>query len=510
MASPSDSRLALTYGDVLRELRRSRPDQLAAVDGPVRLTYPELDDRVNRLAGALAGAGFGEGDRLLWLGQNSFRILECLLAAAKLGGVLCPANWRQSPAELEFVVDDMEPSFVLWQEQELGETAVKVRDSDRSGAQWIQHDADEGAGGYEDFLATGSADDDERAVDPAAPLLALYTAAFEGRPNAALLSHTALVVQNLAIGHMQRVSPASVFLNSGPLFHIGTFMTTNATFHHGGTNVFTRRADAEEICRLVQAERCTHAFLMGPTIESIREISAGGAYDLMSLWPEDTEPRPGIITPPGSPWHERPGGFGQTEVTGLATFTAMGGSGRPLPTVQVRILDPDDREVPDGDVGEIAVRGATVMTEYHRRPELNARRSRNGWHHTNDLGRREPDGSIIFVGPNTTMIKSAAENIYPAEVEACITSHPGVREVCVIGVPDERWTQSVKAVVVPAEGAAPTAEEIIEHCRERIASYKKPRLVEFTDALPRTEAGFVDRAAVDEAFGGGGYPGAGS
>jgi long-chain acyl-CoA synthetase len=196
---------------------------------------------------------------------------------------------------------------------------------------------------------------------------------------------------------------------------------------------------------------------------------------------------------------------------GMLTYNTLGDGGigthgRPSPVVQLRIVDPDGREVAAGETGEIVARGATVMNGYWNRPELNEARRRGGWHHTNDLGRRETDGTFTFVGPKTRMIKSAAENIYPAEVEACIGSHPSVTACAVIGVPDPTWTQSVKAIVVMRDGQTVTADEIITHCRERIASYKKPRTVEFVDELPR--AGFaVDYDALDEKFGGGGYPG---
>ena len=143
---------------------------------------------------------------------------------------------------------------------------------------------------------------------------------------------------------------------------------------------------------------------------------------------------------------------------------------------------------------------------YWNRPELNSRRMRDGWWHTTDLGRREPDGTIHFIGTMTRMIKSAAENIYPPEVETCIESHPAVREAALIGVPDPRFRQSVLAVVALAPGATATEQEIIEHCKSRIASYKKPRTVEFVDALPRKD-GAKDYDALDAMFGGGGYPG---
>jgi long-chain acyl-CoA synthetase len=148
------------------------------------------------------------------------------------------------------------------------------------------------------------------------------------------------------------------------------------------------------------------------------------------------------------------------------------------------------------------------MNGYFNRPELNAARQAGGWHHTNDLGRIEPDGSLTFIGPKTRLIKSAAENIYPTEVEGCLRAHPAVADAAVIGVPDATWGQNVMAVVVLREGEKASAEEIIDHCRERIASYKKPKGVEFVDAIPRQ--GFaVDYDALDERFGGGGYPGTG-
>jgi long-chain acyl-CoA synthetase len=500
-----------SLGDVLREHRRSHPQQTALVCGNDRYTYSEMDERVDRLANALRARGFQAGDRILWLGQNCHRILEGLLAAAKLGGIFCPANWRQSPEELAFVIGDVDPKLVIWQAEETGEAVQQARKISGSKADWIQHDC-RGESSYESLLGSGAEQDPELPVDPARPLLQMYTAAFSGRPNGALLSHTALLLQGLVISKLQDVGRQSVYLNCGPLFHIATFMTTLATFLWGGTNVFTRRVDAEALCRLIEAERCTGAFVIGPTVQQMVEVNRGGTYDLSSLrsfratpaWNEMT-------TPDTSPWGRRPGGYGQTEVMGLLTLAALGEDaegthGRPSPVVQVRILNPEGGEVPVGEVGEIVARGPTVMNGYYDRSELNAARQAGNWHHTGDLGRREPDGSLSFIGPKTRIIKSAAENIYPAEVEACLRRHPAITDCAVIGVPDRTWTQSVKAVVVLREGKSATAEEIIEHCRAHIASYKKPRSVEFVERLPRQ--GFaVDYDSLDARFGGGGYPG---
>ncbi len=505
----------LTFADVVREHRRSWPGQTAVVDGDfgrdVRLTYTELDDRASRLANALADAGVGRGDRILWLGQNSFRVLEGLAAAAKLGAMFCPANWRQSADELAFVVDDVDAKVVVWQDEEIGDAVRGARELSSSSALWLQHDTD-GDGTYETFLAAGAADDPGVDVDPATPLLLIYTAAFSGRPNGAMLSHTALLTQGAVMSRIADINADYVYLNCGPLFHIATLMTTLATIVAGGTNVFTRRVDTEELCRLIEAERCTGAFIVGPTLQQMLEVNKDHRYDLKSLrafrgkreWNE-------MVTIDESPWARNPGGYGQTEVMGMLTFNTLaaepiGTHGRPSPVVQVRIVDLDGNEVAPGETGEIVARGPTVMNGYWNRPEENTHRQRGGWHHTTDLGRREADGTITFIGPATRMIKSAAENIYPAEVEGCIAKHAAVAECAVIGVPDERWTQSVKAIVVLKEGATATAEEIVEHCRARIATYKKPRTVEFVEKLPRQ--GFaVDYDALDAQFGGGGYPG---
>nr|MBA3302266.1 AMP-binding protein [Acidimicrobiia bacterium] len=379
-------------------------------------------------------------------------------------------------------------------------------------ALWLRHDAEGWDDSYEGFLASGLAEDPEIDVEPSSPVLQMYTAAFTGRPNGALLSHTAVIGQNLVMGMLQEITGDYVYLNSGPLFHVATLMTTMATFQFAGTNVFTPRVEAEELCRIIEAEGCTGAFVVGPTVGQMLEVNSDGRYDLSSLrafpgppaWNE-------MVTLDTSPWARKPAGYGQTEVMGMLTFNAWGGeqqgtSGRPSPLVQVRIIDPDGREVAPGETGEIVARGPTVMVGYHDRPEVNAERQAGGWHHTNDLGRREADGSITFVAPKGRLIKSAAENIYPAEVEGCIARHPAVAECAVIGVPDPTWTQSVKAIVVlkpDAEGLA--AEDIIEHCRAAIASYKKPRTVEFIDKLPRN-GWLPDYDALDDRFGGGGYP----
>ncbi len=516
----SDPLHDLSFGDVLREHRRSRPLRTAVVCGAARLTYAELDERANRLAQVLRGSGLRRGDRVLWLGQNCHRVIELLYAAAKIGAVLCPANWRLSAGEMATLVAHSAPSVVVYQDGEIGSTVTAARAmcEDRTSALWIRHDADDtDAGGYEALVAASAAvdpGDEGITVDPRAALLQLATAAFDGVARGAQLSHEAILSQDLVTALVQRIDEETVYLSSGPMFHMATLMTTFATLRMGGVNVITRRVEAEELCRLIAAEHVTNGLVMGPTAAKIIEINADGRYDLSSLRTFPGSPSwNAMVSADDSPWGRRPAGYGQTEVCGLVTFNALGAtgtgtSGRVSPLAQVRIVDPDGAEVPAGETGEIVCRGPIVMNGYFADESGNAARRRGGWHHTGDLGRREPDGSLTFVGPATRLIKSAAENIYPVEVEACLTAHPAVREAAVIGVPDRVWTQRVVAIVAFHEGSSATAEELIAHCRERIASYKKPTAVEVVDTLPRD--GFaVDYGALDARFGGGGYPGEG-
>ena len=495
------------------ELARSHGGHAAVIATDVCYDYRTLRARTVKLASALEALGVGLGDRVLWLGQNSHRVLEGVLACARLGAMFCPVNWRQSGDELAFVIDDFRPKVILWQEEEVGPAAAQARETaDFQDARWFRHDGD--VSEYETLLESGSNQDRDREVSPDTPVLVVYTAAFFGTPNGAMLSQSAILWQDLSVQQTQGISGATVLLNSGPMFHVGQLMSTFACFHAGGTNVFVRRTEAEELCRLIHEHRCTMAFLVGKTCADMAEVNRDGRYDLKCLSSPSYLPAfDAMVTINPRDYRDTPYGYGQTEVMGLVTWVyyadgkGQGTHGAVGPVTQIRVVGPDDRDVPDGEVGEIVVRGPTVMTGYWNRPELNAERQRGGWHHTNDLGRREPDGTLTFIGPKTQMIKSGAENIYPAEVEGCLKKHPAVADAAIIGVPDPRFIQSVKAIVQLKPGARADQDELVEHCRARLASYKKPRYVEFADALPRTGVGAVDYRALDAAYGGGGYPG---
>jgi acyl-CoA synthetase (AMP-forming)/AMP-acid ligase II len=499
-----------SYGlaDALAQHAAATPHRVATVCRDASVSWQRMHLRCQALAQELLHAGVGSGDRVLWLGQNCHRLLETLFAASQIGAVVCPVNWRLSRAELAFVLRDCAPRVILWQESEIGDT-VRATRADGCGheALWIQHDGAD-ASSYEARVSRASPPPER--VQPRtdeAPLLMLYTAAFDGRPNGALLSQRALLAQSMSLRLLESLDAAAVYLNSGPMFHIGSLRRTIAVAHAGGRNVMCRRVNALELCRLIDQERCTDAFLQPPTMIQMVEANADRRFDLSSL-------RSGT-GPPG--WSDMvtvidadrkiSSGYGQTEVAGVVTYrypdTPSIGA-RPGPLARVEVHDPDGSPVVPGDLGEIVVRGPMVMNGYHDRDELNAYRSRGGWHHTNDLGRLEVDGSITFVAPMQRMIKSAAENIYPIEVESVLRGHPAIADAAVIGVPDDVWGQRVKAVIVAAGQI--DEEELVAFCRTQLAGYKCPRMFEVVQSLPHTDVG-VDRARIDTLYGGGGYPG---
>jgi acyl-CoA synthetase (AMP-forming)/AMP-acid ligase II len=499
----------LGLGDLARENRRRFPMGTALVDGDQRLTFGELDRRTSRLADALARRGVHSGDRIVWLAQNSFRCVEVLLAAAKLGAIFCPLNWRLAPPEICFLLEDLDPSAVFWQRDILGDAGDSYRKS-AARAVWVEHatELDE----FADFLSSGGLVDEELPVDPNSALLAIYTAAFDGQPAAALLSHTSMLSQAVQHAYIYDLDSTDSFLSAGPMFHLAVFLFILPVMAVGGKTVVAQQVDAEEMCRLIEAERCTRAFpLMQFTLQQIAEINKDFRYDLSTLQVSNAGDVPdGMLSQDdsrgayGTRW-------GQTETTGGVTWACIGPEpagrfGRSTPLSLVRVVDDNGNEVKDGTVGELAVRGPTVANGYWNRPLLNEETFKNGWRLTRDLGRRESDGSITFIGPKARKIRSGAEHIYPAEVEKALLDHAAVREVGVIGVPDEKWIQSVKAIVVCDPSVAVTQAELIEFCKTRVGSYKKPRYIEFVDELPRLN-GALHYAALDARYGGGAYPG---
>jgi acyl-CoA synthetase (AMP-forming)/AMP-acid ligase II len=484
------------YG-LLQQHRDGQPNKPAVATGDEVLSYTELVDRVDRLTAVLHERAIGPGDRVLWLGQNAHQVLELLVACARVGALFCPANWRQSVEEFEYLVADFDPQLVVSQQE-----PASTPDN------WITV---EGDGGYEELIRSATPLFDTYALaepDIGRGLLVLYTAAFSGKPAGAILTEHGLYLQGVAHIPVLHTTHEDINLVATPLFHILAWVALLPALIVGGTNIFVARPDPHAICCAIAHGGATTGPLMPATAMQIAELNADGRYDLghfrsalpIAGWRDMTAPGTTV------------GGYGQTETGGPVLLglpgAQLGGAiqGRPSPVARVRIADEDGRDVPAAEIGEILVSGPTVTCGFWNRPTLSAERRSGDWWRTRDLGRRDLGGVITFVGPKLRMIKTGGENVYPLEVENCLETHPGVLSAALIGCPDERWGQLVNAVVVRRPENPVDAEALTMYVRDKLATYKAPRAVHFIDEMPMTAAG-KDYAGLDARFGGGYYPG---
>jgi acyl-CoA synthetase (AMP-forming)/AMP-acid ligase II len=485
----------------------SFPGRTAFVSQSQRLGFDESHARAVRAGNMLAALGVGEGDRVLWLGQNSHRVFELLIACSQLGAALCVANWRQSAAELSFVIDDIQAKVAFWQDEEVGAVTTEARAISRHVSAWVRSDADD-AEGYEGLLAAASAEPGaETAIPPSdRALLILYSAAFDGRPNGAQLSETGLFLQMLMHAAALEIYSSNVGMVSTPMFHIVAWLDLIPTWMMGGKVAIARRTEAEALCELIHEERVVTGRVHAPIAVRIAEYNTDRRFDLSCFrssleidgWKDMTGSGPEL------------GGAGQTEVAGPIIIAALGGtmpfSGRIAPIAEARIVAANGQEAPPGELGELYIRGPVAGLGYWNRPELNAERLEGDWWRTNDLVRRNPDGTITFVAPKQQMLKSGGENVYPAEVEAALQTHPAIARAAIIGTPDAVWSQIVTAVIVPEPGVELDTGTLKAYLQERIARYKVPRVYHVVESLPM--AGFrPDYKALDLRFGGGNYPG---
>jgi len=503
-----------TVGDMVTELAQHYPTATATICEHVAHTHAEFFQRASRLADELAADGVGKGDRLLWLGQNCHRLLETVAAASLLGASVCPVNWRLSGRELHFIYSDLAPKVVFIQGTDAPPDAKALAGQLPPDQLAYFYDG-AGHGSYEGLLTRGAPHRGRPLVAGRDALLIIYGMAWDGDPNGSMLSSDNLLLHAMVQADLQEIDRETVLLASGPLFHIGMWQTLIPVWMYGGAVVMSPDAEPARMAELISRHQVTLGYIMQPTVEKILALPNSADYDLSSFrsnvnvpgWAER-------VRPDTSPWAAEPGRvYGQTEVGGSMAYGALGYAqayrmcGRPAPGYRTAVLDADGRPLRPGKVGEIAVRGPYVNLGYWNRPELNELRWRGGWWHTGDLGFIDSDGVLVFVGPKGRLVKSGAENIFPAEVERAIEVHPQVREAAVIGQPDPRWGQNVVAIVVTTSGGL-TAAEVIDHCRAHLASYKKPKVVIFrSEPLPRNAIGVKDHAALDAEYGGGGYPG---
>jgi acyl-CoA synthetase (AMP-forming)/AMP-acid ligase II len=329
-------------------------------------------------------------------------------------------------------------------------------------------------------------------------------------PRGAVLTHANIITANLTAIAALGLTARDRYLAVLPLFHVTALGMSLAHLHAGAAVVVVPRFDALEAVRLIDRHQVAHVSDFPPVLASLLDAAEKLGSALSSLTHVSGLDAPQTI----QRLHDRTRarfwtGFGQSETSGFVTIQPVtdkpGASGRPVPAAQVRVVDDYDREVPVGTPGEIVVRGPLVFQGYFDQPDVTAYTFRNGWHHTGDVGRLEADGYLHYVKrkPEKELIKPGGENVYPAEVETVIVQMREVSAACVYGVPDPRWGEAVKAVVEVAGGARPTAQQVSDFVGERIARFKRPQVVVFTEALPRAADGSVDRDAVKARWGDG-------
>lgn len=505
----------LILGEMLARVARKYPQKPALVFGETRLVFGELNERVNRLANALADRGVGKGDRVAVLSYNSHRVVEAYFACHKLGAVAVPVNFRMVEEEVRYVLSDSGARTLLFGEG-FGDIAENIRGDDGISLAVDMDGETEGfAENYERIISTADPGEPAVEVDDDDDAFIMYTSGTTGFPKGAVLTHKNLWMNTANWIMEMQVTGDSVWLSGLPLFHIGGVNGVLPFVYLGGTSVIASSGgfNPEVMLRLMEKERVTHCYFVPAQWQQFLDLDLS-RYNLSTLrkalWGASIAPMrvlEGMAE--AFPDVEIVNAFGQTEMSSNTTFLKgedavrkMGSVGLPAVNVEVRIVDDRNGDVPDGEVGEIVYRGPTVFKGYHNNPEATAEAFEGGWFHSGDLVRRDEEGYIYVVDRKKDMFISGGENIYPAEVERVISMHPAVAEVAVIGVPHEKWGETPKALVVPKEGENLTKEEIIEHCRKHLAGYKKPTYVAFVSELPRNAAGKVLKRELKRSHGG--------
>ncbi|MDJ0851883.1 MAG: long-chain fatty acid--CoA ligase [Myxococcota bacterium] len=494
----------------------TRGGELAIADEERQLDYAALERRVRRAAGALRERGIGRGDRVALLLRNRSAYLELVFAAARLGAIAVPLNARLTPAEIRHPLADCTPTLLV---HEAG--LREVADATCAAVpEPPPHRLVCGGDGetYEAALAAAAPVGEVAAVSPDDPMLLMYTSGTTGRPKGALLPHRKTLYNSLNAEIFFGLTERDRVLVVLPLFHsFGLKILSIPALHAGASLVLQRRFDPTRVWDTVERERISFFGGVPTMFRALHEaLDAGGERELGSLRflftagaaiPVELirafEARDLVLKQ----------GFGQTETSILCCLDAAdavrkaGSVGRPVHHAELRVVRVETLEGPTqgwveaepGETGEIVVRGPITMIGYWQRPEASAEVLRDGWLRTGDLATVDDEGFLTLVGRARDMYISGGENVYPAEIEAVYEEHPAIREIAVVGVPDDRWGEVGHAWCVPARGSDLDGESLRAWGAERLADFKLPVRFEAVDALPRTETGKVQKHRLGEA-----------
>jgi acyl-CoA synthetase (AMP-forming)/AMP-acid ligase II len=495
--------MQLTQG--IHRNAQQTPDRPATICGDRVRTWAESKDRVARLAAGLLAHGVAPGDRVAIVSLNSDHYHEALLATWWAGAVVNPVNIRWSPAEIAYSLVDSETRVVV-----VDDTFAAALPAIREGAPGLKTIVHAGTGAtpdgavsLEELVTSDPVDDARRGGSDLAGVF--YTGGTTGFPKGVMLSHQAMLVSTLGSAAAGAFAPNARLLHAAPMFHLADLAAWNGTNALGGTHVIIPMFTPDGVLTAIAEHGITDALLVPTMLQMLVDAPGFADADLSSLRrvlygasPIAASLLERILT--SLPSLRLTQAYGMTELAPVATVLThedhqverlRRAAGRAAPHAEVIIADPDGVEVPRGEVGEILVRGAHVMDGYWGRPDDTAEALLGGWMHTGDGGRMDDEGYVYIVDRIKDMIVSGGENVYSAEVENALASHPAVATSAVIGVPDPEWGERVHAVVVLRPGMTTTADELREHAKSLIAGYKAPRSAEFVDALPLSGAGKV-------------------
>jgi long-chain acyl-CoA synthetase len=488
----------LRVADVIRRHARERPQSVALRHGERELTYAALDERSSRLAQALLAHDVGVGTRVAYLDRSSPEVVELLFAASKIGAVLVPLNWRLAVPELAAVLADSGAPVLI-----AGPAFREVAERVRPPALIVVGEE------YERWIEAHEPSDPGGRGEAADVIVQMYTSGTTGVPKGVLTTHG-----NLAVTAQTSLRWAfderSVSLTPLPMFHIGGIGWAYCGLWHGATTVLVSDFDAAAVLDVLEHQRVTNAVLVPTMLQLLTAVPGAGERDYSALRsiaygaaPITTPVLKASLSTFGCALF---GLYGLTETTGGVIALEPGdhdpggprehllrSAGRPYPWIELKIVDPMSAQaLPARSVGEVWLRGPNVTPGYFNRPvETAAALTPDGWLRTGDGGYVDEEGYLFLTDRIKDMIVSGGENVYPVEVEEALAQHADVADVAVIGVPDGRWGEAVKALIVPRPGAQPAAADLIAFARERLAGYKLPRSVEFVDGFPRTPSGKV-------------------
>ncbi len=490
-----------------------------------RWTYGQIVERSNRLANGVAPFGVHKGDRIGILQVNCNQYVESYFAAAKLGAIFVPLNFRAKADELAYMIRNSEIKILFVGSRYL-DIVKGMRSQLPSVKECMPIDSESGSS-YEDLIHSSSPEEVVCEIGDEDVTILMYTSGTTGRPKGVPLRHNAFVTYVL-----DNVEPANPDIEERnlltvPLYHVAGIQAMLAAIYGGRTLVLMRQFEVKEWMRMIQQEQATRAMLVPTMLKRVIDDPEFNRYNLSSLKviTYGAAPMPFEVIHKAIevlPWVRFINAFGQTETA--STITTLGPEdhriegteeekakkltrltssiGKPLPDVEVKIIDEEGKALPPLQVGEILARGPRIMTGYWNDEQKTSQvMTGDGWLRTNDMGWMDEDGYIYLAGRGDDMIIRGGENISPEEVEDVLRAHPKVDEAAVIGVPDTEWGQQPRAVVVLKKGEVATPDEIMEHCRSRLAGFKRPRSVVFVEVLPRNPMGKVLRKNLREAYG---------